>query len=211
LIFERVEDCRNRGGEGRDERVGGRRGVVDELVGVEESHWRSVRGFGSLCVALTSRQGVRLTHLAARSVDDGGTVLLKYVEPANVTTLEDTGGGPVLKVLVIGANSDTWTAVEIASPGGETLNNSKHLLVVDVVVEFGVLKLAREEGEGVERTVGGRLGGDTTETNVRGVSFDDDGLTRLEMAEDGSRREGGLEGVEGVLLIVVPGELDTFT
>src|SRR5579859_1932875 len=73
-------------------------------------------------------------------------------------------------------------------------NDRQHLLIVDLIVLLGGLKLATVKGDGMEYSVSGiALRDDGTECIVGSIRFEYRGKRRIEMAKDRGRSESRLE------------------
>ena len=92
----------------------------------------------------------------------------------------------------------------------EAFDNCEHFAVVDVIVTFGGNALPGPEGDGVQDTVSVGLGYDTRHSESRRICMEHDREFRVEMTEDRSRREQGLEFIKSGLGFGGPDETLTF-
>src|SRR5882672_192655 len=118
------------------------------------------------------------------------------------------GGGKVLKVLVIRQYKDHMCrALQIVAPLSEGLKYCQELLVVDFIVELGRLHTAGVECDWVDVTIiRGNLGDDSCNSIIGSISFNNNGIMRVEMCQYGCRGEGRFEGSERLRLIGIPGK-----
>ena len=106
---------------------------------------------------------------------------------------ENLRGREILKIFVIGNNiHQGGRALQVVSPGFESLENSEELLVMRVVVQLGRSECARIEGDWPNLAIRTSDGQDTGDHIVRSVGFDGDRGTRLIVSKDGSSCEGFL-------------------
>ena len=101
------------------------------------------------------------------------------------------------------------SSFDVDSPLSEPLDHREEFFVVDGVVELGRGKLAGVEADGVKNASWGRLREDAAQGEVGRIGFDREGELRLEVLEDGSGGEGGLELAEGSLCLCRPGKFDS--
>src|SRR5882724_1060800 len=98
-------------------------------------------------------------------------------------------------------------ALEVVAPLSEGLEYGEQFLVVDLVVELCWLHAAGVECDRVDvAIVGGDLGDDRSDCIVRSVSFNDNGIIRVEMRQDGCLCKGCFEGFEHLDVIGAPSE-----
>src|SRR5882672_8973653 len=118
------------------------------------------------------------------------------------------GGGKVLKVLVIRQYKDHMCrALQIVAPLSEGLKYCQELLVIDLVVELGRLHTAGVECDRMDVTIiRGNLGDDSCNRIIGSISFNNNGIIRVEMRQYGCRGEGTFEGSERLGLIGTPGK-----
>ncbi|KAG6883381.1 hypothetical protein C0993_006484 [Termitomyces sp. T159_Od127] len=132
--------------------LGGIANLVQDTFFVHNQHGMKMFGwdYHSMvkCVALCLKQllgvhirslgeGVGLGTKSARVVVDGEVVLGKDFGPMHLAAAELLGHGEILQVVVVRVDLDLMQgAFEVGSPLLEGFNNSKELLVVDVVVEL---------------------------------------------------------------------------
>jgi len=123
-----------------------------------------------------------------------------------LATIEELGGHEELKVFVIGSYPDRMLrSFKIVTPMLHGFDNGEHFAVVSVVVAFGGSTFARPEGHRVQTTVM-RLGDETGHGEAGGVSVERGFEIWIEMAENGSGGEQGLQCIEGGLRGGVPFE-----
>ena len=98
------------------------------------------------------------------------------------------GGCKVLKVLVIGEHEyDMSRAFQVVTPLSEGLEDGEQLFVVDLIVELCRLHAVGVECDWVDvAIVGGDLRDDHSDRIVRSISFNNNGIIRLECAKMGS-------------------------
>ncbi|KIM57580.1 hypothetical protein SCLCIDRAFT_130035, partial [Scleroderma citrinum Foug A] len=128
--------------------------------------------------------------------------------PSGLPTSENLRGREILKIFVIGNNiHQGGRALQVVSPGFESLENSEELLVMHVVVQLGRGECARIEGDWPNLAIRTSDGQDTSNRIVRSVSFNGDRGARLIVSKDGSSCEGLLQPIEGTSTVLgeVPG------
>ena len=126
-------------------------GGDDVLVGLEKAPGCLVRRATPLRKVLSPRQGIGDGVASSGAVDDDEVEAREELGPAGLTAGEGFGGGKVLKRLVIGVDGERrWVPFAVMAPLLETLDDRQHFLVMDLVVEFGRVELARVEGDRAE-------------------------------------------------------------
>ena len=91
-----------------------------------------------------------------------------------MSSSELLGSHKVFEILVVSEdNEGQGRVLEEVSPFFEAGNDGEEFFVIDFIVSFSGLKLAREEGDGSKAfgIIFGVLGQHTTNSIVRGVSF----------------------------------------
>ncbi|KIM65174.1 hypothetical protein SCLCIDRAFT_113551, partial [Scleroderma citrinum Foug A] len=126
---------------------------------------------------------------------------------SGLLTSENLRGREILKIFVIGNNIHRGgRALQVVSPGFESLENSEELLVMRVIVQLGHGECARIEGDWPNLAIGTSDGQDTgligCHSHDRSISFDGDRGTRLIVSKDGSSCEGLLQPIEGTLTVL---------
>ena len=107
---------------------------------------------------------------------------------------ENLRGREILKIFVIGNNIHQGDrTLQVVSPGFDGLKDSKELLVMHVVVQFGCSQGVRVEGNWPNLAIGTGDRQDTGDCIVQSVSFDDNWGTRVIVSKDGSCCEGLLQ------------------
>jgi len=130
--------------------------------------------------------------------------------PADLSRLENSDRGEVFDVFVVGDKCGVGGGFKVMSPYFERLDNGEELFVVDFVVAFRGSEFARVEGDGVENIGVVGLGEDTSDGEIGGVSFNDNGTVGVKVMDDGGKGESGFESVESLLLGSGPGEYGVF-
>ena len=99
----------------------------------------------------SSAQGIGSSIFLPLPVDNLEVEFGKEFWPPGLTFVEVLGCSEIGQVFVIGIDSDLVIgSAEIGFPFLECLNNSYKFLVMDLVIEFGSIKLLREEGNRVK-------------------------------------------------------------
>src|SRR5882724_8490917 len=108
------------------------------------------------------------------------------------------GGCEVLKLLVIGQHEcDVCWPLQVVVPLSEGLKDSQQLLVIDLIVELSGMHAMGVEDNCVYVTiVRGDLGDYFCDHTVRSISFNNNGIIRVEMCQDGCLGGGSFEGLE---------------
>lgn len=151
---------RKSGGEERCTRKGSRLG--NELARLEKTLRSLFAGFSPPCEARKSREGIRKRHLVAGGVLDPEVVVAEEFAPPRLSPGKDLRGVEVLESFVVGVDRDGVRVAFAVHPVHlERFDDGQHLLVMDLVVEFVSVELARVEGDGmVQVVVGKALGKD---------------------------------------------------
>src|SRR5882724_10320173 len=132
----------------------------------------------------------------------------EVLRPMDLATCELLGGCKVLEVLVIGEHEyDMSRAFQVVTPLLEGLKDDEQLFVVDLIVELCRLHAAGVECDWVDvAIVGGDLRDDRSDRIVRSISFNNNGVIRVEMCQDGCLCKCCLERFECLSVIRAPGE-----
>src|SRR5882724_13452380 len=148
--------------------------------------------------------GTQLSCMVADQVVEPREVL----QPMDLATHELLGGCKVLKVLVIGEHEyDMSRAFQVVTPLSEGLKDGEQLFVVDLIVELSRLHAVGVECDWVDvAIIGGDLRDDRSDHIVRSVSFNNNGVIRVEMCQDGCLCKCCLEHFERLSVIGAPGE-----
>ena len=88
------------------------------------------------------------------------------------------------------------------TPGFESLEDCKELLVMGVVVQLGRSQCPRIEGDRAKLTICTGDGEDSGNRVIRSISFDSDLCTWLEVSKDGSCSKGLLQSIERLSALV---------
>jgi len=128
--------------------------------------------------------------------------------PMDLATSELLCGLKVLEVLVIGEHMyNMWRSHQVVAPLLEGLKDREQLLVIDLVVELCQLHATGVECNWMDFPIIGQdLGDDCYNCIVRSISFNDNGIIRVEMHQDGCLGEGVFEALECLGVIRAPGE-----
>ncbi|KIM62260.1 hypothetical protein SCLCIDRAFT_120116, partial [Scleroderma citrinum Foug A] len=123
--------------------------------------------------------------------------------PSGLPTSENLKGREILKIFVIGNNiHQGGRALQVVSPGFESLKNSEELLVMHIVVQLGHGECVRIEGDQPNLAIGTSDGQDTGNRIVQSIGFDGDQGARLIVSKDGSSCEGLLQLIEGTSTVL---------
>src|SRR5882724_1878965 len=130
----------------------------------------------------------------------------EVLQPTDLAMRELLGGCEVLKVLVIGEHEyDMSRAFQVVVPLSEGLEDGEQLFVVYLIVELCRLHAAGVECDWVNvAIIGGDLQDDRSDHIVRSVSFNNNGVIRVEMRQDGCLCKGCLERFEHFSVIGAP-------
>src|SRR5882724_460471 len=132
----------------------------------------------------------------------------EVLRPTDLVMHELLSGCEVLEVLMVGEHKhDMCRALEVVAPLSEGLEYGKQFLIVDLVVELHRLHAAQVESDWVDVTiVRGDLGDYHGNRIVRSISFNNNGIIRVKMRQDGGLGEGSLEGFKHIGVVGAPSE-----
>ncbi|KIM53882.1 hypothetical protein SCLCIDRAFT_138030, partial [Scleroderma citrinum Foug A] len=123
--------------------------------------------------------------------------------PSGLLTSENLRGREILKIFVVGKNIHKGgRALQVVLPGFESLEDSKELLVMCVVVQLGHGQSVRVEGDRPNLAIGTGDGQDTGNCIVQSVSFNSNQGARLIVSKNGSCCEGLFQLIEGASTVV---------
>jgi hypothetical protein len=178
-----------------------------ELVGLEKRARRGVGCFTPLRKVRAPRQGVRLAHGCAWTVDDLEIVVGEKFGPSGLSSVENLGRGEVLEIPVVRVDSERMcSSLEVSTPFLDGCDDSEHLFVVDLVVELCSSEFAGVERDRVQNAISTGLGENSSDSEVGSIGLDRGRAIRVEVGEHWSSGEGVLQLVKSLASWTVKSE-----